>query len=107
VTDGLNTTSLPAFSINVTNPAVGDAFLSWQPPTRNTDGSALTNLAGYRVHYGSSPSTLNQVITINNPSITSYVVNNLSAGTHYFAVTAFTTSGSESALSNIASKTIQ
>lgn len=107
VTDGLNTTSLPAFSINVTNPAVGDAFLSWQPPTQNTDGSALTNLAGYRVHYGSSPSTLNQVITINNPSITSYVVNNLSAGTHYFAVTAFTTSGSESALSNIASKTIQ
>ena len=32
--------------------ANGTATVSWTPPTTNTDGSALTNLAGYRVAYG-------------------------------------------------------
>jgi hypothetical protein len=46
------------------------------------------------------------VIDIANASAVSYTVTELSAGTWYFAVSAYTTSGVESSLSNVGSKTI-
>ncbi|WP_324314425.1 putative Ig domain-containing protein [Povalibacter sp.] len=107
VSDGTHSVSLPAFSIAVNAaPATGSATLSWVAPTQNTDGTALTNLAGYRIVYGTSSSALNQTITISNPSVTSYVVDGLASGTWYFAVKAYTGSGGESSQSNVASKTI-
>jgi hypothetical protein len=30
----------------------GQATLSWDPPTTNVDGTPLTDLAGYKVYYG-------------------------------------------------------
>lgn len=86
--------------------AAGSATLSWTPPTENTDGTALTDLAGYRIVYGTSASALSQMIEVPNPSVSSYVVEQLSPATWYFAVRAYTTSGEESANSNVASKTL-
>lgn len=86
--------------------ATGYVTLSWTPPTENTDGTAVKDLAGYRVLYGTSPITLDKQVTIANPGITTYAVEGLTAATYYFAVRAYTTSGAESANSNIASKTI-
>src|ERR1700686_4746433 len=51
-------------------PTVGAAALSWTAPDQNTDGSTLTNLAGYRIYYGTSANTLDQVIQINTVGIT-------------------------------------
>jgi hypothetical protein len=105
--------SLPAFSINVTQPAsapstaTGSATLSWTAPIEMTDGSALTNLAGYRVYYGASASALTNTVELANPGLTTYVIANLSAGTYYFAVKAYTTANVESDLSNVGSKTIE
>jgi hypothetical protein len=31
----------------------GDIILAWDPPTNNTDGTPLTDLAGYNVYYSS------------------------------------------------------
>jgi hypothetical protein len=107
VSDGKAAASLPAFSIVVKQVSHGAATLSWTPPTQNTDGSALTNLAGYRIHYGTSASMLTHSIQIANPGLTSYVIENLSPGTYYFAVRAYTSSGAESDNSNIASKVVQ
>jgi Putative Ig domain len=107
VSDGNASAALPAFSIAVTQVSVGAATLSWTPPTQNTDGSALTNLAGYRIYYGVSAGSLNQTIEIANPSVTTYVVENLSPGAYYFAVRAYTSSGGESVNSNVASKVVQ
>jgi len=107
VSDGKATASLPAFSIVVKQVSNGAATLSWTPPTQNTDGSALTNLAGYRIHYGTSASMLTHSIQIANPGLTSYVIENLSPGTYYFAVRAYTSNGGESDNSNIASKVVQ
>ncbi len=107
VSDGKATTSLSSFSITVSDVANGSATLSWTAPTRNSDGSTLTNLAGYRIVYGTSATALNKTIQVANPGLTTYVVPNLSAGTHYFAVRAYTSSGSESANSAVASKTIR
>jgi hypothetical protein len=107
VTDGKVSTSLPAFSVNVTQSAMGTATLSWAPPTTRTDGTPLTDLAGYRIHYGTSPGVYSTKITIDNSGITTYVIENLAPATYYFVTTAFDTTGGESDYSNVASKTIR
>lgn len=106
VSDGKTSASLPAFTISVTQHSTGSATLSWFPPTRNSDGSVLRNLSGYRIHYGTSSSALNQTTTLNNPGLTRYVVEDLSPDTYYFALKALTSSGAESAFSKTVSKTI-
>jgi len=106
VTDGKTTSSLPAFSINVAGDALGSATLKWQPPTSNTDGSPLTNLAGYVIRYGTSPAGLSTEVRIANPGLTTYMVSELTPATWYFQVAAYNTSGVESAPSATASKTI-
>jgi hypothetical protein len=94
------------FSITVVTAGSGRATLSWMPPTANTDGSALTNLSGYVIAYGSSPDDLPMTITIDNPSVTTYVVDSLTSGTWHFAVQAVNASGVRSNNSSLASKTI-
>jgi hypothetical protein len=105
-TDGTGRASLPAFSINVSALANGRATVAWTPPTLRSDGSALTNLVGYRIYYGVGPDAFDNVIDVNTVGVTNYIVENLGAGTWYFAVTARDSSGMESGLSNAASKTI-
>lgn len=106
VTDTKDTVSLPMFSITVTAPANGSATLSWTPPTQNTDGSTIGNLAGFRIQYGTSAGALTQTIELGNPGVASYVVTGLSSGNWFFTVRAYNSSGAESANSNVASKTI-
>jgi hypothetical protein len=107
VSDGTVSASLPAFAIAVTQAANGSATISWTPPTQNTDGSTLTDLAGYRLYYGTNSASLSQSVQIANPGASSYMVGNLSPATWYFALKAYNNSGSESDLSGVASKTIQ
>jgi hypothetical protein len=106
VSDGTATTSLPAFGVTVTDSVNGSVTLSWTPPTQNTNGSTLTNLAGYRIYYGTSSSALNQTIQVSNAGTASYVVGNLSPATWYFRVRAYNSAGTESANSNLASRTV-
>ncbi len=106
VTDGTNTRALATFAINVTQIATGTATVSWLAPTVNEDGSALTNLAGYRIYYGTSQADLTQFVTIDSVGVLTHVVDNLSPATWYFAVKAFTTNGVESDFSNFATKVI-
>ncbi|HVF18510.1 MAG TPA: putative Ig domain-containing protein [Steroidobacteraceae bacterium] len=109
VSDGAATATLPAFAITTSGggTTTGSATLSWQAPTQNTDGSALTNLAGYRIVYGTSQNSLNQVIQISSAGTTTYVVDGLTSATWYFAIKAYSSNGTESANSGVASKTIQ
>ncbi|MFC4310033.1 putative Ig domain-containing protein [Steroidobacter flavus] len=106
VSDGTLTASLPSFSITVLQATNGSATLSWTPPTTNTDGSSLTNLAGYRVVYGRSASSLDQTVQIANAGLSTYTVTGLTSGVWYFAVKAYNASGGESDVSNGGSKTI-
>jgi hypothetical protein len=73
------------------DPTVKSITLSWSPPTQNSDGTALTNLAGYTLHYGTTPEDYTGSIEITNPTATSYVVSdsNFPAGTYYFAISAY------------------
>jgi Fibronectin type III domain len=105
--DGAATTSLAAFNLTVQAVAAGSATLTWMPPTTNTDGSPLTNLAGYNIYWGPSHGNYPNSATLNNPGLTSYVVGNLAPGTYFFVATALNSAGVESTFSAAASKTIQ
>jgi len=104
--DGTASASLKAFSLTVTQIGNGSATVSWTPPTMNHDGTVLTNLAGYQIKYGTNPSALSQTIQINNPGLTTYVITNLSPGTYYFSMLTYTTAGTQSNLSSLASTTV-
>jgi len=90
----------------ISPPAPGSATLSWYPPTQNVGGSALTNLAGYRIYYGRADNALNQRIELDNPGLTRYVVEDLSPAKWHFAMTAVNSRGVESKRSATVSKTI-
>jgi len=87
-------------------PSTGAAILNWDPVTKDTSGNILQDLAGYKIHYGTSAQAMDIIETQTNPNETTYTINNLSPGTWYFAVSAYTTSNTESAPSDVASKTI-
>jgi hypothetical protein len=106
VNDGHESAALSPFAIAVNAIANGRATLSWTAPTENTDGSTLANLAGYRIRYGTSANALTKTIVIDNASVTTFVVEDLAPTTWYFAVTAVTSAGTESAYSNVANKAI-
>jgi hypothetical protein len=95
------TASLTVTAVTTT----GSATLAWSAPTTNTDGTLLTDLAGYKVYYGTSSGNYTSSLDIGN--VTTYSVNNLALGTYFFSVTAYDTSKIESSFSNEVSKTIQ
>jgi len=77
----------------------GTALMSWTSPTDNTDNSTLTDLAGFKIYYGTFPGEYDRTITINNPGLSSYLVENLASSDWFFVMTAFNISGIESAYS--------
>ncbi len=108
---GAGTTTITAVSGGVSasttltvTATTGSATLSWNAPTTNTDGTTLTDLAGYKVYYGTSSGNYSTVINVGN--VTTYAISNLAPGTYYFAVTAYDSTGAESSYSNQGSKTI-
>ena len=106
VSDGRTSVSLPAFPIVVTQDATGSVTLDWVAPTSNTNGTPLTDLAGYWIYYGTSANALTQTVQIANPGILTYVLNNLTPGTWYFAVTAYTSANVQSNQSAVANQTV-
>ncbi|MGA1498362.1 MAG: putative Ig domain-containing protein [Steroidobacteraceae bacterium] len=104
--DGQAEAGTPQFAVNVTQIALGSATLSWTPPTQNSDGSTLLNLAGYRIYYGQSPSQLTEQVVINSAGLSTYVIENLSPATWYFSMTAVNSSGVESERSSTVSKQV-
>ena len=79
----------PGFAASVT--------LAWNP-------NSESNLAGYKVQYGTAPGVHPTTVDVGNQ--TTYVVGGLGPGTYYFVVLAYNTSGLQSPLSNEVSVTI-
>lgn len=98
--------SLPAFTIVVASTS-GSAVLTWTVPTQNTDGSALSDLTGYKIYYGTSPSNLSGSVSISGGATTTATINGLTTGaTYYFAIASISSSGGEGNKSNTASKAL-
>jgi hypothetical protein len=92
-------------AVAMTAVTVRTARLSWTAPTQNTDGTSLTNLAGYKVHYGNASRSYTQTVTISDPATKTWVLS-LGPGTWYFAVTAVNSAGEQSAYSGEVSKIV-
>jgi hypothetical protein len=97
VSDGATQATLPAFSISVQQVAEGSVTIAWRPPTTRVDGSTLTDLAGYRVKFGNAAGSYPNTVTLRNPGITSYNVEDLAPGRWYFVIAAFDAAGLSSA----------
>lgn len=106
VSDGKATTKLPAFAVNVAPMILGSATVRWSAPSTNTDGSALQNLAGFRVLYGTDPNQLTQKLELPGASLRSVQIEELKPGTYYFAVKAYNTTAKESTAAPVVWKTI-
>jgi hypothetical protein len=107
VSDGQASASLGPFTITVQAISLGSVTLSWTAPTENEDGTTLTDLAGYKIYWGTTPGNYPNSVTIDNVSVTTYVVDNLTPGTYEFVATSFNNSNVESAYSAPATKVVQ
>lgn len=98
---------LASFLLSINVAIAAEAVLSWTPPTENEDGSALTDLAGYKFYYGTTSGVYDLgPIDLPDPAATTYTVTGLDYDTtYYFVATAYNTSGTESVYSNEATKT--
>ena len=95
VSDGSLSSSWPQFTVDVVQNADGSVTLSWAAPTLNEDGTALTDLAGYRIYYGTSSRNYTDQIPVDKGT-TTLVVDNLTPDTYYFAATAINLADVES-----------
>ena len=102
-TAGSGTISMQAAALSQ---ALSSTLLTWAPPALNSDGSPLTDLAAFKVYWGTTPGTYSQSTKIANAAARSYTVSGLTTGTWYFVVTALNASGTESPYSNVWSKTV-
>jgi len=109
VSDGQASSALPAFAITVDSATVttGSATVTITPPTQNTNGSTVSNLAGVTIYYGTSSSNLSQSVKVATTAPTTYTISNLSVGTWYFAGQAYTSTGTTSAMSQVISASIE
>jgi len=94
------------FSLTVSTASASVVTLSWDAPTTNADGTPLTDLAGYKIYWGSSQNNYPNSKVLTNPGLSSAVVDQLTPATWYFVVTAYDAYGNESAYSNVATKTV-
>jgi hypothetical protein len=107
VSDGKASAALPAYTLTVSAASTNSVTVSWARPAKNTDGTPLSLLSGYRVYYGTASHQYTQSVSIAGPTITSAVVQGLGSGnTWYFAVKSVTSDGQESAYSAEASKAL-
>ena len=95
-TSGSSTTTAPPTSTPTSSSVV---TLGWVAPTQNSNGTPITDLAGYKIHYGTASQDYTQVVSITNPSLSRYVLDSLPSGTYYFAISSYNSKGLESPLS--------
>lgn len=81
--------------------------MTWAAPQTKADGSASTDLVGFRIYYGIARGNYSQSVLVSSPSTLTYSIPNLSTGTYYMVVTALDASNNESPPSAEISKIVQ
>ena len=98
---------IPASSVTWASsapPYTATAIIVWVAPTQNTDGTPLTDLAGFNVYSGPTAASLIKVGNVAPTALTYSITVGL--GTTYFAVTAVNAAGTESVYSAVVSKLV-
>jgi len=97
----------PAATVISSNPGSGSATLSWVTPLEREDGSALVNLAGFRIYFGKYSGQYDRMIVLDNPGLSLYVVEGLDQDTYFFVMTAYAANGAESLYSNEVARIVE
>ncbi|MGF2736176.1 fibronectin type III domain-containing protein [Marinobacter sp. DUT-1] len=110
VADNGTDTSEPPATDTVQEPAIpaDAALLSWTAPLTRENGESLSmgEIAGFEVVYGTNPDSLDQSLAIGDASVDELLVDELTAGTWYFAIRTLDTDGNRSRLSEVVYKQI-
>jgi hypothetical protein len=106
VSDGQASATLGPFSLSVAGSEQRSVTVHWTPPTQREDGTALRDLAGYRIYVGRRSDQLDRVINVSNGGLSSYTVEGLASGTWYLALKAYDADGLISRQSAIAVATL-
>jgi hypothetical protein len=89
----------------------GKAALTWTAPTKNSDGTNLTDLGGYKVYWGTTKRTGGSAPggypnSKDVGKVLTYTIDNIAdKGTTYFSVTAYDASNNQSVFSSEVKKT--
>ncbi len=77
--------------------------IAWSAPVTNTDGTSLTDLAGYKLYYGPSSGVYSGYVNlgdITSVSLTTLATMLPAPGTYYISLTVYNATGVESSFSN-------
>jgi hypothetical protein len=109
VTDGLDTVSLPAFSIRVDTAVaqMGSFTLTWTAPATRADGTplSLADIDGFRVYYGETAGDYPSSIDVADGSAQTVTVTDVPVGDYRVVMTTYDVDGRESGQSAEISKT--
>lgn len=93
--------------------SVNDSItISWQAPVVNSDGSYLTDLAGYYIYYGkiddygNTGDVVIDVVDIQDATSLSYTISNIIKDDYFFVVSAYSQAGVESKKVAVASNVL-
>lgn len=112
VGDANNCNSSSSVGENTSDTGAGNPVdsisLSWVAPSQrdNGDSISMSEIAGYRIYYGTVQGAYEHQIEINSGSIDQATLDDLSGGTYYMVVTTIDTDGRESAYSDELEATI-
>lgn len=107
VSDGRERVWLPRFDLTVREVSSGSALVAWEAPTENTDGTALDDLAGFNIYWGTDPKWPTASVAVAGIGIAAYRVSGLAPGVYYFATTAVNSMGLESEPSDVAKMVVR
>ena len=107
-TEDLLTAVAPGNDSSSTTENENNITLAWAAPAEreNNDPISLSEIAGYKIYYGTAPGQYTNSVTINDGSAIDYTFQNFTAGSYYFVVTTVDTEGRESQFSSAVMITI-
>ncbi|MFV2004847.1 MAG: VCBS domain-containing protein [Gammaproteobacteria bacterium] len=93
-----HTIVITIIGVNETVSSTADVTLSWVAPAEREDNKpiSLSEIAGYKIYYGTAQGSYNNSIDINDGTATGYTFTSFSAGTYYFVITTRDVDGRES-----------
>ena len=103
VSDGKTVATLAEFTVDVLVTGSKSITVSWVPATEREDGSPLVQFGGTKLYWGTARDNYPHSVKIDNPGVTTYVIDGLVPATYYLVATTFDSDGLESDFSDPAS----
>jgi len=99
--DAIMLVPVGSITVNGTETQTGSITLNWTAPVTRTDGSpiALSEIAGFTIHYGTSMGSYPNMLNVDDGSATSATIADLQVGTYYLVATTRDNEGRESGYS--------